>query len=130
MKNLRRVTRKSYAMKRMASAIDRAIHAPTSAEKERSARWAAAWGLLCGINTNSSRLRSSELQPAPQLRNRRASDRAPAPPAKAVGPPDAGQIHIPPAPAAEHIAPATAARLPADSDGAAPALALPPDQPH
>jgi hypothetical protein len=79
MKNHRRVTRKSYAMKRMANAIERAIHAESPSEKERSARWAAAWGLLCGINTNTARLRSSEVQEPPQFNNRRASDRAQAP---------------------------------------------------
>jgi hypothetical protein len=75
MKNLRRVTRKSYAMKRMGNAIERAIHATTSAEKERSARWAAAWGLLCGIHTSSARLRNSDVQPIPQLNNRRSADK-------------------------------------------------------
>lgn len=104
MKNLRRVTRKSYAMKRMASAIDRAIRASTSAEKERSARWAAAWGLLCGINTNSSRLRSSEVQPVPHTGDRRATDRGQAAPGEAAGQAAAEQIVIPSELPAEHIA--------------------------
>lgn len=43
--------RKSYAMHRMARAIERAIAAQGGKEKERAARWAAAWGLLCGIKT-------------------------------------------------------------------------------
>ena len=60
-------------MKRMANAIERAIHGPSSADKERGARWAAAWGLLCGINTNA-RLRSSEVQAPPHANNRRSSD--------------------------------------------------------
>lgn len=95
MKNLRRVTRKSYAMKRMARAIERAIHAQTPAEEKRSARWAAAWGLLCGIHTNTPRLRSSEVQSPPPLGNRRASDNAAvdgAPPSAA----HAGFIPVPP----------------------------------
>jgi hypothetical protein len=53
--------RKSYAMHRMAKAIERAIEGQTSGEKERAARWAAAWGLLCGIKTSGVRLRDSEV---------------------------------------------------------------------
>ena len=51
---------KSYAMHRMAKAIERAIAGQTTMEKERAARWAAAWGLLCGIKTSGVRLRDSE----------------------------------------------------------------------
>jgi len=47
----------------MALAIERAIEARTGKEKERAARWAAAWGLLCGIKTRRVRLRSSEIKP-------------------------------------------------------------------
>ncbi|HEX9173757.1 MAG TPA: hypothetical protein VF861_13960, partial [Telluria sp.] len=49
---------KSYAMARMGMAIERAITARTSKEKTRAARWAAAWGLLCGINTKQLVLRN------------------------------------------------------------------------
>ena len=42
-------TQKFYAMRRMREAIERAIHAPTAAEKGRAARWAAAWGTAAGI---------------------------------------------------------------------------------
>jgi len=53
-----RLLRKSYAMSRMGKAIERAISAPNSKEKTRAAKWAAAWGLLCGITTNGTYLRS------------------------------------------------------------------------
>lgn len=55
-----RVSRKSYAMKRMAAAIARAIARKSSKEKESAARWAAAWGLLCGIRTAGVRLRGRD----------------------------------------------------------------------
>jgi hypothetical protein len=57
-----RFLRKSYAMNRMASAIERAIQAPTAKEKERAARWAAAWGLLSGIKNLPVKLRRSEVE--------------------------------------------------------------------
>ncbi len=66
MKTRHRFLRKSYAMHRMALAIERAIVARTGKEKERAARWAAAWGLLCGINTRRVRLRPSEVKPHPE----------------------------------------------------------------
>lgn len=47
----------------MALAIERAIEARSGKEKERAARWAAAWGLLCGIKTNRVHLRASEIKP-------------------------------------------------------------------
>lgn len=53
--------RKTKAMQRMGKAIDRAIAAPSIREKEQAARWAAAWGLLCGIRTSGLRLRGGEL---------------------------------------------------------------------
>ena len=56
-----RQERKAYAMMRMAGAIGRAIDAPTSAQKDRAARWAAAWGLIGGIMTPGVRLRRSLL---------------------------------------------------------------------
>ena len=43
--------RKTYAMSRMIAAIGRAINAVTHAEKDRAARWAAAWGPIGGIRT-------------------------------------------------------------------------------
>lgn len=75
MKTLRRMIRKSYAMKRMALAIERAIQIDNFADQKRAARWAAAWGLLCGINSNAVRLRSSEVQEPLQDNQRRDSDR-------------------------------------------------------
>lgn len=45
--------RKSYAMYRMGRAIGRAIVEPSSSCKERAAKWAAAWGMLCGIKTGT-----------------------------------------------------------------------------
>lgn len=53
--------RKTYAMLRMVAAIGRAIHSPTSAEKDKAARWAAAWGVIGGIRTRGIRLRRSVL---------------------------------------------------------------------
>lgn len=52
---------KSYAMDRMARALERAIEAKTITEKERAARWAAAWGLLCDIRTTRVRLKNKIL---------------------------------------------------------------------
>jgi hypothetical protein len=43
--------KKSYAMRRMAVAIERAILGHTPEQKERAALWAAAWGRYCGITT-------------------------------------------------------------------------------
>jgi hypothetical protein len=90
MKNRDRFFRKSYAMQRMAVAIQRAIEDPTDKEKERAARWAAAWGLLCGIRTEGVRLRGSDVQQNIEDRIRRPSDQIeisalPAPPQGARG---------------------------------------------
>lgn len=49
-------------MMRMAGAIGRAIDADTTVEKDRAARWAAAWGLIGGIRSPGVRLRRSVLQ--------------------------------------------------------------------
>jgi len=57
----KRNERKTYAMLRMVAAIGRAIQSPTSAEKDRAARWAAAWGVISGIRTRGIRLRRSVL---------------------------------------------------------------------
>lgn len=57
MKNRDRIITKSYAMGRMGKAIERAIEATTILEKERAARWAAAWGVLCDIKTKRVRLK-------------------------------------------------------------------------
>jgi hypothetical protein len=62
MKKLDRYARKSYAMFRMKLAIERAIERPTPKEKERAARWAAAWGLLCGIKTAAVNLKACDIQ--------------------------------------------------------------------
>lgn len=53
--------RKAYAMMRMAEAIGRAIDATGTADKDKAARWAAAWGLAGGIMTPGVRLRRSVL---------------------------------------------------------------------
>jgi hypothetical protein len=49
-------------MRRMTLAIERAIKRPTRKEKERAARWAAAWGLLCGIRTEGVKLKAGDIQ--------------------------------------------------------------------
>lgn len=54
-----RIERKAYALQRMVQAIGRAIASSTDAEKDRAARWAAAWGVLGGIHTRGIRLRRS-----------------------------------------------------------------------
>lgn len=56
-----RQERKAYAMMRMAEAIGRAIDAPTTVQKDKAARWAAAWGVIGGIMTPGVRLRRSVL---------------------------------------------------------------------
>jgi hypothetical protein len=76
MKNQSRLLRKSYAMHRMAEAIERAVVAATDKEKERAARWVGAWGLLCGINTSTVRLRDSDIERLPERRQHRASQPA------------------------------------------------------
>ena len=48
-------------MRRMAGAIERAIEAITIHEKDAAARWAAAWGMLCGIKTKAVLVRRSEV---------------------------------------------------------------------
>lgn len=53
--------RKNYAMLRMVEAIGRAIDSASDAEKERAARWAAAWGLVSGIRSPGIRLRRDVL---------------------------------------------------------------------
>ncbi len=84
MKNRYRFLRKSYAMHRMAQAIERAIEARTGKEKERAARWAAAWGLLCGIRTSRVRLRASDVKAQPDEPARRASEQITIPPQSTV----------------------------------------------
>lgn len=66
MKKRYRFVRKSYAMKRMTVAIARAMQATSAWESEQALRWVAAWGMLCGIKTDSVRLRNSELAPEPE----------------------------------------------------------------
>jgi hypothetical protein len=61
MKRRDRQQRKSYGMRRMGKAIGRAIQAGSSAEQARAIRWAAAWGLLCGIRSPGVRLRRADL---------------------------------------------------------------------
>lgn len=57
MKTFNPFSKKSYAMQRMGAAIQRAIAVPTVQQKLRAAKWAAAWGLLCGINVTDAQLR-------------------------------------------------------------------------
>lgn len=61
MKYQARKERKSYAMLRMVQAIGRAIHSEHPADKDKAARWAAAWGVVSGIRTPGIRLRRSVL---------------------------------------------------------------------
>ena len=56
-----RKERKSYAMLRMAEAIRRAVGSSSDAEKDKAARWAAAWGVVSGIRSPGVRLRRSVL---------------------------------------------------------------------
>lgn len=53
--------RKSYAMLRMVEAIGRAIKSSAPADKDRAARWAAAWGVISGIRSPGIRLRRDVL---------------------------------------------------------------------
>jgi hypothetical protein len=61
MKSRYRFLRKSYALNRMAQAIERAMRATSAKEQDRAARWAAAWGLLCGIKNLPVKLRPSDV---------------------------------------------------------------------
>ena len=56
-----RKEKKTYAMLRMAEAIERAIVANCAADKDRAARWAAAWGVVSGIRSPGVRLRRNAL---------------------------------------------------------------------
>ncbi|HEY0491522.1 MAG TPA: hypothetical protein VGD30_18585 [Telluria sp.] len=56
-----RQNRKSYGMLRMSRAIGRAMDAASPAEQDRAIRWAAAWGLIGGIRSDTVRMRSPEL---------------------------------------------------------------------
>ena len=56
-----RERRKAYARLRMVRALGRAIEAQTPREKDRAARWVAAWGLVSGIHSQGIRLRRSTL---------------------------------------------------------------------
>ena len=53
----RRFLLKTYALKRMGLALIRSVAARTPDEKEVAARWAAAWGYLCGIDSDMVRLK-------------------------------------------------------------------------
>lgn len=53
--------RKSYAMQRMGPAIARAISENSKTQKESAAKWAAAWGMLCGIHTPGVKLKGSDV---------------------------------------------------------------------
>ena len=53
--------RKAYGRLRMSAAIERAIACDVPEEKQRAARWAAAWGVLGGIHSPGIRLRNTIL---------------------------------------------------------------------
>ena len=53
----RRFLLKTYALQRMGIALVRSVAARTADEKEIAARWAAAWGYLCGIDSDVVRLK-------------------------------------------------------------------------
>ncbi len=59
MDNPTRKEKKAYAMQRMTLAIGRAIVSECDLDKDKAARWAAAWGLVAGIHTRGIRLRRS-----------------------------------------------------------------------
>ncbi|MES3024883.1 MAG: hypothetical protein V4857_25205 [Pseudomonadota bacterium] len=79
--------KKSYAMRRMAHAIERAISAKSPEQQERAARWAAAWGSHCGISakpvkqeqTYDIELATLELNPEVQFEAPPAAEPPPAP---------------------------------------------------
>ena len=56
-----RSSKKTYAMGRMITALERAIRAPTVAESDRASRWATAWGMIAGIRGKGVRLRRYNL---------------------------------------------------------------------
>ncbi len=56
-----RKEKKAYAMHRMVEAIGRAIQSDSTVEKDRAARWAAAWGAMGGIRSPGVRLRRNVL---------------------------------------------------------------------
>jgi hypothetical protein len=58
----RRFLMKTYALKRMGLAVVRSVAARTPGEKEIAARWAAAWGCLCGIHSDLVRLKPGRLE--------------------------------------------------------------------
>lgn len=41
--------RRAYAIRRLGLAVDRMIRAKDKAEKQRAAKWAAAWGTKTGF---------------------------------------------------------------------------------
>lgn len=53
--------KKTYAMGRMVTALQRAIVAPSIAESDRASRWATAWGMIAGIRGKGVRLRRYHL---------------------------------------------------------------------
>ena len=61
MKQRVRKEKKNYAMMRMTEAIGRAIKSTSSADKDKAARWAAAWGVMSGIRSPGVRLRRDVL---------------------------------------------------------------------
>lgn len=70
MKQRYRKERKNYAMFRMIEAIERAIDSETPADKDKAARWAAAWGVVSGIRTAGVRLRRDVLADPKPMRRR------------------------------------------------------------
>ena len=59
-----RLKKKSYALRRMGIAIERAMHAGNERDKARAAKWAAAWGMLCGIKSAGMKLKRSDAMQA------------------------------------------------------------------
>jgi hypothetical protein len=55
------VDHNSYAMRRLALALQRTIAAPSFEEKERAVLWAAAWGLRSGVLTGHAHLRPNHV---------------------------------------------------------------------
>ncbi len=57
-------------MIRMAEAIGRAIASTSPLEKDRAARWAAAWGVVGGIRSRGIRLRRDVLSGERRIQSR------------------------------------------------------------
>jgi hypothetical protein len=67
--------RNSYAASRMEKAIERTLCSGNSKEREMATRWAASWGLLCGMEDRHADVRS-EVE-IPPVKRPRPSPRPP-----------------------------------------------------